>query len=175
MKFLLAILLALSLSACKEDTGSAEIPAPASLNAEAAGYYCQMNILEHDGPKGQIFLAGLPAPLWFSQVRDGLAYVLSPEQEGEILVLYVNDMGKAASWSEPGEDNWIMAQDAYYVVGSDARGGMGAPEIVPFGEAAAAAEFAASRGGEVLRMNDITAEIVLAPVDFDPATLETNE
>ncbi|MBL4807579.1 MAG: nitrous oxide reductase accessory protein NosL [Rhodobacteraceae bacterium] len=167
MKIISALALAaLLLSACDDETSHA-LPDPMILTDEAAGYYCQMEILEHDGPKGQLFLAGLPAPLWFSQVRDGLAYLKSPEQEGEILVLYVNDMGEAEDWSLPGPENWIDAADAFYVVGSDAIGGMGAPELVPFSDATKAQEFASQHGGNVLKLDEISAETVLSPVDHD--------
>ncbi len=166
-------LLALALLAGCDDETSRALPAPLTLNDEAAGYYCQMVILEHEGPKAQLFLDGMIAPLWFSQVRDGLAYLKSPEQEGVILVLYVNDMGAAISYSEPGADNWINAQDAFYVVGSDAIGGMGAPELVPFGTVEKAEEFAATRGGTVLKLDEISAETVLSPVELDLATPET--
>ena len=115
----------------------------------------------------------MAAPLWFSQVRDGLAYLKSPEQEGDILVLYVNDMGKAASYADPGIDNWINARDAFYVVGSGAIGGMGAPELVPFGAQEAAAGFVLAHGGTILKLDEIPAEVVLSPVEFAPAIPET--
>ena len=165
-------LLALALLAGCDDEVSRALPEPMTLNDEAAGYYCQMVILEHQGPKGQLFLEGMIAPLWFSQVRDGLAYLKSPEQEGEIVVLYVNDMGKAVSYTEPGADNWIDAKDAFYVVGSNAIGGMGAPELVPFGSAEKAEEFAAIHGGTVQKLEDISAETVLSPVELDLAIPE---
>ncbi len=166
-------LLALALLAACDDETTRALPSPLTLNDEAAGYYCQMVILEHDGPKGQLFLDGMIAPLWFSQVRDGLAYLKSPEQEGVVLVLYVNDMGRAISYSEPGGDNWIDAREAFYVVGSDAIGGMGAPEMVPFGDPAKAEEFAATHGGTIMKLDEISAESVLSPVEFDLATPET--
>ena len=166
-------LLALALLAACDDEGSRALPSPLTLNDDAAGYYCQMVILEHQGPKAQLFLAGALAPLWFSQVRDGLAYLKSPEQEGEILVLYVNDMGKAISYAEPGGDNWIDAREAFYVVGSDAIGGMGAPELVPFGTAEKAEEFAATHGGTIQTLDEISIESVLSPVEFDLTTPET--
>ncbi len=160
----LAISLAL-LAGCKDDPATA-IPDAVTLNADAAGHYCQMNILEHDGPKAQVHLAGYLEPLWFSQVRDGLVYLKSPEQTAEILVLYVNDMGAAKSWSEPGENNWINAKDALYVVNSDAKGGMGAPELVPFGTRDTAQEFITQHGGSIMTLDQIPAEMVLAPIDF---------
>lgn len=172
MRLLLMAVLPLALMACKEDSAALVLPDPVALTEEAAGHYCQMVILEHQGPKAQAHLAGLLAPLWFSQVRDGLAYVISPEQEAEILVLYVNDMGKAKSWDEPGADNWIDARDAFFVVGSNAIGGMGAPEIAPFGTDTQAQNFATIHGGEVLRLNDIPSRAVLAPIEIESASLE---
>jgi copper chaperone NosL len=169
---LLSIVLA---AGCTENTAQTGTPDAVALTEEAAGHYCQMVILEHQGPKAQAHLAGFPAPLWFSQVRDGIAYVKSPEQSAELLVLYVNDMGVAASWTEPGTDNWIDAKTAYFVVGSDAVGGMGAPELAPFAEISKAQDFARRRGGEVMRLEDIPAEVVLSPVEFEAAALEPSE
>lgn len=163
---LIAIAVATVLSACKEDVADSTLPAPIALTEEAAGHYCQMVILEHQGPKAQIFLAGLEAPLWFSQVRDGLAYIKSPEQSHEILGLYVNDMAKANDWNEPGSNNWMLARDAFFVVGSDAIGGMGAPEIVPFGTETAALDFAMQRGGSVMSLKEVPVSAVLGPIEL---------
>ncbi len=176
MKLSIALILPLVfLAACRDDVAMQSLPDPLVLTEEAAGYYCQMVILEHQGPKAQIHLAGFPAPLWFSQVRDGIAYLKSPEQTAEILVLYVHDMGEAASWFEPGAENWINAVDAYFVVGSDAIGGMGAPEVAPFSARAKAEEFVLEHGGEIMRLADISAETVLSPIEFDTTLLEISE
>ena len=157
--------LLLALAACREDVAH-HLPQPVSLTEEAVGHYCQMDLLEHPGPKAQVHLAGMPAPLFFSQVRDAVAYQRMPEQSHAIAVIYVNDMAKAPSWAAPGIDNWIRADDAVYVVGSDAVGGMAAPELVPFADQAAAAAFAAERGGTVLALDAIDDSLVLAPVEF---------
>lgn len=178
MKMLMVAVMPLVLMAmtgCKEDSATLMVPEAVALTEEAAGHYCQMVILEHQGPKAQVHLSGYLAPLWFSQVRDGLAYIISPEQEAEILVLYVNDMGQALNWSTPGFDNWIMAKDAFFVVGSDAIGGMGAPEIAPFGTQEQAQSFAQEHGGEVLRLDEIPSQSVLAPIEFEAATLELSK
>ena len=160
---------------CKEELAQLPVPEPAALTEDAAGHYCQMEILQHPGPKAQVYLAGLPAPLWFSQVRDGIAYLKSPEQSAEILVLYVNDMGAAASWEDPGTENWIRAAGAYFVVGSDAIGGMSAPEIAPFSDIEKARQFAALRGGVIMNLAEIPAAAVLSPIEFQSAALEGSE
>ncbi len=170
-----ACLMLVLLTACKEDVADLAKPEAVALNEEAAGHFCQMVILDHPGPKAQIHLAGYPAPLWFSQVRDGIAYVKSPEQVAELMVFYVNDMGAAKSWETPGESNWIDAAEAYFIVGSDAKGGMGAPEIVPFANLAAAQKFAHEHGGEVMSLADIPLEAALSPVAFNASTLKVQE
>lgn len=158
---LLAVLL---LAACQQD--EAAIPDPVTLTADAVGHFCGMQVDQHPGPKAQIHLAGLPDPLFFAQVRDGLAYIKGEERDGDILAVYVSDMAAAPSWESPGPDNWIAAETAHFVVGADVTGGMGAPEIVPFSTPAAARDFANRKGGTVMTLSDIPAEAVLAPVDI---------
>ncbi|MGR3623399.1 nitrous oxide reductase accessory protein NosL [Pseudophaeobacter sp.] len=158
--------LALPLAGCQEEEAKLP-PVPVELTQTALSYFCQMNIAEHGGPKGQIHLEGYPAPLFFAQVRDLLAYLKGPEREADITAIYVSDMGLAPSWAQPGIDNWIAASDAYFVIDSNVAGGMGAPEVVPFASAKAAAEFAARYGGTVTTLETIPAETVLGPVDLD--------
>lgn len=163
--FLMLVLLALA--ACREDSASAP-PAPVTMTAEAVGHYCQMNLLEHPGPKAQVHLDGLPWPLFFSQVRDAVAYQRMPEQSHMISMIYVSDMGaEGADWDDPGADNWIAAESALYVVGAAVEGGMGAPELVPFSTRDSAEAFAHRHGGTVLALSEIPDTDVLAPVTFD--------
>jgi copper chaperone NosL len=154
-RLLLALLL---LTACKDETA---IPLPVALTADSTGYFCQMDLLEHPGPKGQIHLATFPGvPLFFSQVRDAVVYLRMPEQADTITAFYVNDMGAAVSWEEPGAANWIAADAALYVIGSSARGGMEAPEFVPFSDPVLAARFAKDHGGQVFALADIPASAI---------------
>ncbi|MFP7570090.1 nitrous oxide reductase accessory protein NosL [Marivita sp. S2033] len=156
----------LALVACKEEVAQDTSAVP--LSADAVGHYCQMDLLEHDGPKAQAHLAGLPgAPLFFSQVRDVVAYMRMPEQSHEILTVWVSDMGAPeASWEAPGKTNWIDATTASYVVGGTLVGGMGAPELVPFSDPTKAETFAKENGGEVMQLAEIPDSAVLAPVDL---------
>ena len=147
------ILALLMLAACRED---APVPLPTAITADATGYFCEMDILGHPGPKAQIHLATYPeAPLFFSQVKDAVAYLRMPEQDDTVTATYVSDMGAAPSWENPGATNWIAADKAVYVVGSDARGGMDAPEFVPFGDPVKARDFAAQHGGQVMTLAQI--------------------
>ncbi|WP_149139889.1 nitrous oxide reductase accessory protein NosL [Gemmobacter caeruleus] len=158
------LLILLALAACRDEV--AQSVTPVALTAEAVGHYCQMNLIEHPGPKAQIHLEGLPgAPLFFSQVRDAIAYARLPEQSHRILAIWVNDMGApGATWDQPGTENWIDAGAAHYVVGAAVEGGMGAPELVPFADAARARAFAADHGGVVMALPAIPDTQVMAPV-----------
>jgi copper chaperone NosL len=163
----LSCLAAIFMGGCSEQQVAA-VPEPAELTGEAIGHYCRMIVLDHAGPKAQVHLAGNPEPLWFTQIRDALAFERMPEETAEIAAIFVSDMGVAASWEKPGTDNWIDARTARYVIGSNRRGGMGAPELVPFASQEKADKFAGMHGGTVIGFSAITDEMVLAPVDVDP-------
>ncbi|UWQ89703.1 nitrous oxide reductase accessory protein NosL [Rhodobacteraceae bacterium M382] len=167
---LIALLTPLALAACKEE--QVQAPDPVDLTEVALSYFCQMNVSEHGGPKGQIHLEGYPAPIFFAQVRDLVAYVKSPERDADITAIYVSDMSVAPTWQNPGISNWIAADGATFVVGSNVAGGMGAPEIVPFGDAKGAGEFISRYGGNAVPLTDIPDDAALGPVDLDLA-LET--
>ncbi|MDV7143276.1 nitrous oxide reductase accessory protein NosL [Tropicimonas sp. TH_r6] len=164
MRYLLLPCLLL-LAACKEEV--AEIPDPTPMTDTALSYFCQMNVAEHGGPKGQIHLAGYPAPIFFAQVRDMVAYLKSPERDADILAIYVSDMGAAASWAMPGTENWIAANAAHFVVGAGVAGGMGAPEIVPFGHRDAAQTFIDQYGGALMPLDTIPDDAAIGAVDLD--------
>lgn len=163
MKRIFALALAaLLLNGCFDEDPET-LPPAVTLTDDALGYYCRMIVNQHPGPKAQIHLAGQQEPLFFTQVRDAIAYQRMPEQSDKIAAIYVNDMGTAASWDRPGVDNWIPAGDADYVVGSSAVGGMGAAELVPFASRDAAVAFAAQNGGQVQRLDDVPDDAVLGP------------
>lgn len=164
--FLVAVF-ALAVAGCSGDS-PAESPKPFALTMDAIGRYCGMNVLEHPGPKGQIMLAEIPEPIWFSSARDAVAFTMLPEEPKNIAAIYVSDMARAESWEEPGAENWVEARQAYYVIGSSMRGGMGAPETVPFSTRAAADAFVSENGGEVVSFAEIPSGYVLG-ADEDAA------
>lgn len=148
--FLLALPLAAAiiLAACSEEDAGMP-PPPLTLAADATGHYCGMLLSEHTGPKGQILL-GSGKPVWFTSVRDTFTFLQLPEEPKDVAGIYVSDMGAAPSWENPGDDNWIAAADALYVIESDRAGGMGGAEAVPFGKQDAAAAFVAAHGGKIV-------------------------
>jgi copper chaperone NosL len=167
---LLAIVAVTALAGCNPENELAALPGPVAMTEESVGHYCNMNILEHTGPKAQIHLKNIEAPIWFSQVRDAIAFLRSPEETQVSVAVYVNDMGKATNWDAPGDDTWINIDTAYFVTDSGRAGGMGAPEAIPFGSRDDAKEFAAEYGGAVMRLQEIPDEYVLGPVDLKPQT-----
>ena len=112
-----------------------------------------MTVVYHKGPKGQIILSDNKV-LWFTSVRDTIAFTLSPEEPKNIAAIYVNDM-TSAEWDNPGADNWIDAKKSWYVLGSSKVGGMDAPEAVPFLTKTSANLFSKKEGGTVYSFMDI--------------------
>ena len=165
--------LALFTTACQKEVSIAP-PQPVTLSEEAVGHYCQMNVLNHEGPKAQIHLAGKPHPIWFTQVRDAIAFTRLPEETDEVTAIYVNDMGSAQTWKNPGATHWIDARNAFYDLESTKKGGMGTPEAVPFANQNAANAFAKINGGKVASYGDISDDYILAPVDVDVVTPKNN-
>lgn len=160
-RILFAVVAAVLLSACNQDAKHSAIPAPVTLNGDAMGVFCGMNLLEHPGPKGQIITGSRIDPFWFTSVRDTVAFTLMPDQPRDIRVVYVSDMARAPSWENPGATNWIEARKAFFVIESRKHGGMGAAEAVPFGDRAVADAFVASNGGRVVGLAEIPSTYVL--------------
>lgn len=148
------------LAGCNEEVAQAP-PPPQELTPAAIGHYCGMNVLEHAGPKGQIILASRTDPIWFSSARDAIAFMMLPEEPKDVRAIYVSDMAKAPSWEDPGANNWVDARRALFVIGSKVKGGMAAPETVPFSSRAVADKFAAVNGGQVVTFDEIPRDHVL--------------
>ena len=166
------LLFALALAACGEDKDAAP-PPPAALTQDAIGHYDQMTVLDHDGPKGQIFVKGRDTPFWFSSVRDAVAFTLLPEEPKDIRAIYVQDVGRAQSWRDPGPQSWTDARAAHYVIGSKRMGGMGQPEAVPFSAREAADAFARDNGGRVVAFAEIPPDYILGDAPPSAQTAAT--
>jgi copper chaperone NosL len=152
-------------AACGEERQASAPPPPREVTAEAVGHYCGMALVEHPGPKGQAILSGRSETVWFSSARDAIAFTRLPDEPKDIAAIYVTDMARSASWKHPEREAWVDARNAWYVIGSDRKGGMGGDEAVPFGDEAAARRFADEHGGQVLAFDAIPADYVLGGVD----------
>lgn len=160
--FVTTVLTFLLLVGCTDDLDQqkANAPAPEEITREDIGYYCNMIVADHLGPKGQVHIDGRDDPVWFSSVRDAIVFTLLPEEPKNIAAIYVNDMGRA-SWENPEAGTWIDARRAWYVIGSAKVGGMGAPEAVPFGQKADAEAFVERNGGQVVAFDSVPKDYVL--------------
>src|SRR5690606_12824106 len=94
-------------------------PPPAEVDSEATGHYCGMLLVDHEGPKGQIHLASRSQPIWFSSVRDTIAFTRLPEEPRDITAIYVNDMARATQWEQPEPGAWVDAREAWFVIESE--------------------------------------------------------
>lgn len=157
-------LLSMPLAGCDEDE-QAKAPPPRELTREATGHYCGMIVVDHPGPKAQIYLKRREDPVWFTSVRDAVVFTMLPEEPKTIAAIYVTDMSKATSWDSPEPETWVEAHEAWYVLESSRVGGMGAPEAVPFSDKADAEVFAGQYGGKLVRFEGISPEYVLSPVE----------
>lgn len=165
----------LMLAACDKAAPPAPPPSPAEVSGDATGHYCGMLLADHEGPKGQIHLASRDGPIWFSSVRDTIAFLRLPEEAKDVVGVYVNDMGKAQQWDQPEAGTWVDAREAWFIVDSDMRGGMGANEAVPFATASGAESFRAKHGGTLARLDDIPDAYVLGPVELMPPMPDATE
>ena len=152
----------LGLSACGGDEPAAPPPAPQAVSADAVGHYCGMMLKDHAGPKGQIFVKGRAAPVWFSSIKQVFAYTRLPEEPKGLAALYVNDMAAAGPDGAADPKAWVDAREAFYVIGSSFLGGMGAEDAMPFSDQTRALAFAQAHGGRVVRFADVPEDYVFA-------------
>lgn len=155
--FALTICTTLLLAACGAKENTAPPPAPAPITAQSTGHYCTMNLMEHDGPKAQLYLNGKPdKPVWFSTIRQMFGYTKLPEEPKGIHMMYVTDMGEVTDWAQPNaNDAWIDAKKAWYVIDSGFIGGMGSEDALPFADKAKAEQFAQEKGGKVVSFDEM--------------------
>lgn len=158
-----ALLVGLAAAGCNDQ--NAAKPVPQEISEDAQAEFCGMMLTEHAGPKGQLFLRGQDKPLWFASVRDTFAFTMLPEMPKNIAAIYVNDMGRVRNWARPEPGTWVEAGRAVYVIGSRYRAGMGTDEAVPFGDPAAARQFAAENGGRVVSYQDMPHDYIFPEGD----------
>lgn len=117
-----------------------------------------MALADFPGPKAQIHYQGQAQPDFFCDTVEMFSIYLQPEQQRRVRAIFVQDMGKA-EWDHP-QGNWIDARKAFYVVGSKARGSMGAT-IASFATAADGRAFAAKQGGKLLPFAEVRPDMAV--------------
>ncbi len=155
------VLFILFLVAC-ENSSLGKIYEPQAVTRDDIGYYCNMIVEDHSGPKGQILLTGTEKAIWFTSVRDAVAFNLLPGESKNIAAFFVTAMDEA-EWNHPEKqiNGWIHAKSAWYVISSKQRGGMGQMEVIPFKQEQSASDFVKEFGGEVVSYVDIPENYIL--------------
>ncbi|MFS2106991.1 nitrous oxide reductase accessory protein NosL [Ralstonia sp. Ralssp135] len=143
---------AIVLAGCQ---GAASTPGPIELTRDTPCSLDGMTVTDFPGPKAQI-LYDKGTPDVFCDTIELFSIVLRPEQQRHMLAMYVQDMAKT-DWNTP-RGHWIDARTAFYVVGSKARGSMGAT-FASFATQADADAFATHQGGKVYKFNEITPQM----------------
>lgn len=149
MKKSILILVVVCLGACSDSTTSPEKPLPIKLGGDEVGYYMQMIVADHAGPKAQLWLSDQTKPLWFVDVRDAILFMRTPEEADNITVIYAHDMAKNPDYNHV-KDIWVDINLAVFVIESERKGGMGMPETIPFSDRESAVNFVAEHGGEII-------------------------
>lgn len=151
----------LLISAC-DNSSSGKTYTPHTLTRDDIGYYCNMIVEDHAGPKGQIILSHSEKAIWFTSIRDAISFSILPDEPKNIASFFVTAMDKA-EWEHPEKNinNWIEAKSAWYVINSKQRGGMGQMEAIPFRQQQSANNFIEIHGGEIVSFSDIPRDYVL--------------
>jgi copper chaperone NosL len=158
-------LLAASVGGCHDSNEARPLPVPVEPTEASVSHFCGMLLVEHPGPKGEVFLEGRKEPVWFSSVGETVAYTMLPEEPAAVVAIYVNDMGRAKNWAQPERGTWVEARNAWFVLGSDLNEAAGMSdterEPIPFSEKPAAMDFVKQHGGRIVRFSEIRQEDVL--------------
>lgn len=160
-KVLGAVLLCMSLVACKQSVEPDAVPQAAQISDESTGHFCHMFLAEHDGPKSHLFLADQEEPIWFTEVNQLFAFNFLPEEPGNIVAMYVNDASGIEDWTDHSSNqHWLEAKSAFYVIESSFIGGMGSADALPFKERATAEEYVAEHGGRIVTFDEMPESFV---------------
>jgi copper chaperone NosL len=166
MKKILLIVAILLLVACSGTSDKVQKPSPIKLGDDEIGYYMQMIVADHAGPKAQLWLSDQRKPLWFVDVRDAILFKRTPEEADNITAIYAHDMAKNPDYHNV-KDVWVDIENAFFVIESARKGGMGMPETIPFSDLASAEKFATEHGGQVINsMAEITTEYLTKMPDM---------
>lgn len=156
-KWLLVWGMLLFIGGCGNSEKAPESRPPVAIGPGDECHVCGMLITRFPGPKGEVYVRGGSRPLKFCSTRDLFSYLLQPESVG-VTQIYVHDMG-ATEWVHPDDNAFVDARAAWYVVNQPLQGAMG-PTLASFKRREDARVFMDKHGGELLRFDDITLELL---------------
>lgn len=160
MKKILATLSLLLLGIFSANVFSDSLPSLSPIEAGESCHVCGMIVTNFPGPKAQAEIKHNKTTLKFCSTADLFTWMLQPETQAVMRAAYVHDMGAAtASWNNPSEKDYVNVKQAWYVVGGDQMGAMGAT-LATFKEEAAAQQYISQHGGQLKRFEDIDLDLM---------------
>ncbi|MBY5979562.1 nitrous oxide reductase accessory protein NosL [Ferrimonas balearica] len=142
----------LVVAACCQHSLPEPGPIHAQIQQQDRCHLCGMVLVRYPGPKGVAELA-TTHQLKFCSSRDLFAFLLQPDKGRQVVEALVHDMNRN-DWHQP-QDQFVRAEDAWYVYGSDRPAAMG-PALASFGTELSAQRFADQYGGQLLRFDQIS-------------------
>ncbi|WP_404375840.1 nitrous oxide reductase accessory protein NosL [Vreelandella aquamarina] len=146
-------LIALLLSGCNSATESADLAPPQPIHDDDICHVCGMLIQPFEGPKGQAFMEGRSNAYKFCSTLDMFVFLQQPENQAQLSHAYVHDIG-VTRWESPSDEAFILAKEAWYVIGHNRRGSMG-HSLAPFSTREDATHFIEVHGGDIITYEDI--------------------
>ncbi|WP_196140993.1 nitrous oxide reductase accessory protein NosL [Aliikangiella sp. G2MR2-5] len=146
------------LSACGQSDKTPAKLDPVAFEKSDECHVCGMVISRFEGPKGQAFDKRSKQAKKFCSTKELIFWYLQPENQHNVIEMYVHDMAKTP-WNSPDDEHLISARDAFYVLGSDLKGSMGGT-LATFISVNDAAKFSKEHGGEVVTFNGLTLEVL---------------
>lgn len=157
---LVTFFLSFVLLGCGSEEASQQATMRQAVAIESADecHLCGMIISNFPGPKGELYEKGKEEVKKFCSNRDLFTYLLQPENRRQVQQVFVHDMTQVP-WESPDDDLFIDAKSAWYVVGSSKKAAMGMA-VASFSKEKHARFFSDQFGGEVIRFDDITIDML---------------
>lgn len=143
----------IGLASCSQ---SSHVAQPVEVTSSTSCSLDGMLLADYPGPKAQIQYEQGDTD-FFCDTVEMFSIYLKPEQKKRVTGIFVQDMGKT-DWNNP-KGHWIDARSAFYVVGSQMKGGMG-PTLASFSSQSDAEQFKNKNGGKVYKFSEITPDMV---------------
>ena len=135
---------------------------PVAFESTDECHVCGMVILRQAGPKGQAFETRNNLMRRFCSTMEMMVWALQPENQANVSSIYVHDMA-STPWDKPSDEYLIMADGAFYVLGSDLSASMGA-SLASFYSKAAAISFTEKHGGEIFPYESLSLNLLMTQI-----------
>jgi len=154
------LLTVFSVAACNAENTTKSEAAISTIEAGESCHVCGMIVANFPGPKGQAAVKNVDKTLKFCSTADLFTWLLQPETGAIVQSVYVHDMGASGvTWDKPGGKHYVDVKAAWYVVGGNQMGAMGAT-LASFKEKMAAEHYMMKHGGMLKTYADIDLDLM---------------